>query len=116
ISFMDLAYSLLIVFMLTTPLTYRHLKIQVPQTEKSRGASPRPLHHSVSLDESGSYFVHQLPLTWEELKAHFSAWSQTDPLPVVEIEADARLPYQKVAEVIDLLRQYRLKSVSLKVR
>ncbi len=117
ISFMDLAYSLLIVFMLTTPLAYKQLQIQVPDVQKKRESEAQSkVYNTVSLDAQGRYFVNQIPVYWKELEAYCFTWSKADPMPIIEVEADAALAYQKVAEIIDLLKYYRLKSVSLKVR
>jgi biopolymer transport protein ExbD len=113
---MDLAYSLLIVFMLTTPLVYKELRIQVPNVAQRQASGQNNSYHSVGIDAAGHYFVNQLPVLRGELEAYFFSWSQSETEVVVEIQADADLPYQKVADIVDLLMRHRLKAVSLKVR
>lgn len=115
-SLMDLAYALLIVFMLTTPLMYKHLKIDVPKVEKTKKITQETAMHSIGLDAEGRCFIQAMPVLQSELEAYCYAWSQEETLPTVEVEADGQLAYRRVAEVLDLLKFYRLKQVSLKVR
>ncbi len=109
----DLAFALLIIFMITTPLLEQSIALELPLELQKPQSDATPEFKTISLDQQGNYYwedqqVNERRLT--ELLAELAA--QTDP-PALNLRADARLPYQKVIALIDLIKQQNLSKISL---
>ena len=109
----DLAFALLIIFMITTPLLEQSIALELPLELKKPQDEAPPEFKTISLDGQGDYYwegqkVDERRLT--ELLTDLAM--QADP-PVLNLRADAQLPYQKVITLIDLIKQQNLSKISL---
>lgn len=109
----DLAFALLIIFMITTPLLEQSIALELPLELQKPQDERQPDFRTISLDRQGDYYwegqqVDEQRLT--ELLADLAA--QTDP-PVLNLRADAQLPYQKIITLVDLIKQQNLSKISL---
>ena len=97
---LDLAFVLLIIFVITTPLLEQSINIKLPHG----GAAEKKLNKSDirTVEVSSSYYVldkRRMPLP--QIVAQLAGESQSNPNLVVYIRADKECRYDLVAQVLD---------------
>lgn len=100
----DTALTLLIIFMIATPMMHNSIKINLPEGKaRESGASQEEL--VVSLSENGAIFFNGLPVSAENLvpTVQHAVKSQKIEKPVF-VRADSSVHYGKVIQVVDQLK------------
>lgn len=113
----DMAFALLIIFMITTPLLEQTIPLQLP----SETTNPTPVQRdtifqTISITHEGAYYWSQDEVTFAELAQRIEFLAQNPDPPVIHLRGDFRLQYQKIIEVMDLLKQNKLTRISLDTR
>ncbi|MGC6456664.1 MAG: ExbD/TolR family protein [Coraliomargaritaceae bacterium] len=112
----DLAFALLIIFMITTPLLEQTIEVALP-LESSKDQSPRPDDfQSISIDSKGRYYWGDRLVSSVQLGDLLDTLASDPAPPVLNIRADSILPYQRVIEVVDMIKQRNLSRISLDTR
>ena len=106
----DVMLVLLVIFMITAPLMTTSLKLDLPRTEGAR-PSDSALFLAVAINEQGQLFIGDEPATAEQLLQRAREAAQRDPLTEVQLRADSRVPYGRVAELIGLVQDAGLSRV-----
>jgi biopolymer transport protein TolR len=106
----DVMLVLLVIFMITAPLMTTSLKLDLPKTEGAR-PSDAPLFIAVSVDAQGRLFVGDEAVTPEQLLQRARDAALRDPATEVQLRADSRVPYGRVAELIGLVQEAGLSRV-----
>jgi biopolymer transport protein ExbD/biopolymer transport protein TolR len=106
----DVMLVLLVIFMITAPLMTTSLKLDLPRTEGAR-PSDAPLFIAVAINEQGQMFVGDEAVTAEQLLQRARDAARRDPLTEVQLRADSRVPYGRVAELIGLVQDAGLTRV-----
>jgi len=106
----DVMLVLLVIFMITAPLMTTSLKLDLPKTEGAR-PSDAPLFIAVAINEQGQMFVGDEAVTAEQLLLRARDAARRDPLTEVQLRADSRVPYGRVAELIGLVQDAGLSRV-----
>jgi biopolymer transport protein ExbD len=109
----DVAFVLLIIFMITAPILQGGIEVQLPE------APARPLENSeavvVSVAKDGQVFIEKAPVTMQEFQTVMRTYvgGSDKPRPVM-IKGDTNVQYGKVTEVLGILKEMNLE-VSLAV-
>lgn len=112
----DLAFALLIIFMITAPLLQQTIDIRVP-VESARAQQPEPDEPLLlAIDPQGQFFWGTEPVGDNEMRARLELVAAVDQPPVVQIRADAALAYQRVVDLLDLVKGAGLSRISLETR
>ena len=99
---LDLAYVLLVIFILMTTATVQGLKVNLPKASTSPSLA-KPKTRSVTINNEGRIFLDTVPVSLQELEQRLGqARAQTPDLPVV-IRGDSLTQYQAVMDVLDVL-------------
>jgi biopolymer transport protein TolR len=106
----DVMLVLLVIFIITAPLMTTSLKLDLPKTDGAR-PSDAPLFIAVSINEQGQLFVGDEAVSAEQLLKRAREAAQRDPLTEVQLRADSRVPYGRVAELIGLVQEAGLSRV-----
>ena len=106
----DVMLVLLVIFMITAPLMTTSLKLDLPKTEGAR-PSDAALFLAVAINDQGQLFVGDEAVTAEKLLQRARQAAQRDPLTEVQLRADSRVPYGRVAELIGLVQEAGLSRV-----
>ena len=110
----DLAFVLLIIFMITTPLLEHGLSLDLPEG----GQPDRPLDRNdirtVEVDQSGGYTLDGESLSLEQIEQKLVADHQSNPNILVHVRADHRGTYGAVAAVLNRCEQNGITRVSLR--
>ena len=98
---LDLAFVLLIIFVITTPLLEQSINLKLP-----RGGQPdRHLNKSdirtVEISSTGYYKLERKTVPLPQIIAQLTAEYRTNPNLIVYIRADKDSRYDLVAQVID---------------
>ena len=111
----DLAFCLLIIFMITTPVIEQYNRINLPEQSTSAAQPPPPLDDQfITIDSAGNYFLGKEAISEVGLKARLDEIaSGAGPSPTIHIRGDRSLPYQKVIDVVNLLKERNLTKLSL---
>ncbi|WP_162025457.1 biopolymer transporter ExbD [Lentimonas sp. CC4] len=109
----DLAFALLIIFMVTTPLLEQTIDVNLPVEASKSQPDDREEFQAVSVDKAGDYYWGEDKVSLQELGDLLDTMAMDPAPPVLSIRADANLPYQKVITVIDMIKQRKLSKISL---
>ncbi|MFO1447864.1 MAG: biopolymer transporter ExbD [Opitutaceae bacterium] len=110
----DLAFVLLLIFMIATPLINQEQTIPVNLPVESKRDQTRPDKNNrfvaISIDRQGRFYFDSSPVTFAELSSRLATFSSepVDRQPVIRIRADLSLQWQQVVRVMDELTRYKL--------
>lgn len=110
----DLAFSLLIIFMITTPLLEQTIPLELPTQPGAPAQSQQDLRHeAISIIGPRQYNFKGDALDYPQLDAALRELSrQTNP-PILHIRANRDLSYQEVVTLLDLISRNNLSKISL---
>jgi biopolymer transport protein ExbD len=104
----DVMLVLLVIFMITAPLMTSSLRLDLPQASGA-AASDAPAFVALSIDAQGRLFLAEQPLDPRTERAQVSERvrqaARRDPLAEVQLRADRRVPYGRVAELIGWVQE-----------
>jgi biopolymer transport protein ExbD len=113
---LDLAFVLLIIFMITTPLLENSMNLVIP----SSGATNPPINSSqvqtVSIDRTETIRFNNQVVDLEALSAHLSELKRANPDLAVVIRPDHELPVQKLITLMDALQRAQITKVGIATR
>jgi biopolymer transport protein TolR len=110
-SLVDVAFVLLIIFMITAPIMQGGVDVRLPRVE-ARPLEPKT-GLNVTVDREGRIYVDQAPLSYEEFRATFGALVRTKRPTGVYLHADGRVPYANVVQVLAVIRTSGVGDVGL---
>ena len=113
---LDLAFVLLIIFMIATPLitAEQTIPVNLPSESKSVQTKPDPdtTFQQVLIDQQGAYFFGDKRVTLSELQARLRELGAESKPPVIRIRADLTLQWQQVVTLMDELKKNNLSKIS----
>ncbi len=112
---LDLAFVLLIIFMIATPLitAEQTIPINLPSESKSnQKPDPDVTFQQISIDRKGAYFFGDKSVTLSELQGRLRQLSTEKKPPVIRIRADLTLQWQQVVTLMDELKKSNLSKIS----
>jgi biopolymer transport protein ExbD len=111
----DLAFSLLNIFMITTPVIEQYNRIDLPdQPSDDKQPPPKLDDQFITIDAEGTYHWGQDKVSTTELQARLDLLAQAEgEKPVIHIRGDRSLRYQKIFDVINMLKARNLTKLSL---
>ena len=109
----DLAFALLIIFMIATPLLEQTIPINLPGEVSKPQLDVKNDIQVVSINRQGELYWGSKKVTEAEMTVLLHETSKVDVVPVLRIRADKELPYESVIGLIDLIKQNNLVKISL---
>jgi biopolymer transport protein ExbD len=113
---LDLAFVLLIIFMITTPLLESSMNLVIP----SSGAPNPPVNSSqvqtISIDRSERIKFNNEVVDRETLTARLIELKRTNPDVAVVIRPDRELPVRKLVALMDALQRAEITKVGIATR
>jgi len=111
---LDLAFVLLIIFVITTPLLEQGLDLQLP----AGGKPDRPLERgdiqTVEVSNQGIYLFNGRRMELDQIEGALVGIFQKNPKMVVYVRADEDGPYKLVAGILNRLERNGITRVSLR--
>lgn len=109
---LDLAYVLLIIFIIMTTAAVQGMKVNLPQASQQQSLA-KPQTQAITITSDGRLFLNTVPVTMAELQDRLEAQeAQTPNFPVV-VNGDGQAQYQGIMNVLDLLGKLNLTQVGL---
>ena len=110
---LDLAFVLLIIFMITTPLLENSMSLVIP----SSGAASTPVNASqvqtISIDRNEAISLNNHVVDLDSLSAQLVQLKQANPDVAVVIRPDRDLPVQKLVSLMDALQRAQITKVGI---
>ena len=109
----DLGFTLLIIFMITTQATQEQtIPVNLPAESKSAQQSVDKSAHfvAISIDGKGNTYIDASPrpVGLAELRSRLHVYALESKPPVIRIRGDAHVPYEKIVSVMDELKKANL--------
>ncbi len=104
---LDLAYVLLVVFILMTTATVQGLPISMPKPSNQPSTEKHELK-VIQVAADGTLLLNGVPVSATELESQLVAAQARDPKMSVAIKGDARTQYAQVVAVIDLCARLKV--------
>ena len=99
---LDLAYVLMVIFIIMTTASVQGIKVNLPQASAAPSLA-KPQTKAITITADGTIFLDTFPVSMPELENLLKQYKAANPqLPVI-IKADSGIQYQKVVDVLDLL-------------
>lgn len=109
---MDLAWNLLIVFIIMATATVQGIMVSLPKASNSPTIT-KPKTKAVTLTADGRLYLDTDVVTLAELEDRLRQYRAADPgLPVV-VKGDANIQYQRVIEVLDIMKRLQITELGL---
>ena len=108
----DVMLVLLIIFMITAPLMTHKIQVKLPEAnldEKTKVAKIPPI--TVAIQENGSLFWNDEPITRDLLESRLSIEAQKTPQPQVNVRGDQTTKYRIVSEVVKIAQAQGMRKV-----
>ena len=110
---LDLAFVLLIIFMITTPLLENSMNLVIP----SSGATTPPITSSqvqtISIDRTDTIRFNNQIVDLETLTAQLGELKEKNPDVAIVIRPDRELPVQKLIAMMDALQRVGITKVGI---
>ena len=110
---LDLAFVLLVIFIITTPQLSNDLEMNLPSAKKNNTPSPPPKVNRILVDAAGKITFNDKPIELPGLKQSLVALKTADPDTSVVVRGSAEVDYQRVIGVLDVLQQADITKVGL---
>jgi biopolymer transport protein ExbD len=111
---LDLAFVLLVIFIITTAPTTNDIDINLPS------AGPQPPQNqskqdinNVTVDSAGNVFFNAEPITLKKLEDTIISFRKNNPDLSVVVRGDENVNYQKVVQVLDILTKANVTKIGL---
>jgi biopolymer transport protein ExbD len=109
---LDLAYVLLVIFIIMTTASVQGIKVDLPKASAVVSLS-KPQTQVITIANNGNIYLNAYPVTLGDLENRLRTQKAlTAEFPIV-LKGDAAVQYQKVMDVLDLLRRLELSQVGL---
>ncbi len=113
---LDLAFVLLIIFVIATPLLEQGMKLDLPEGGATDAAIERDDVRTVEVSRGGQYLLDRKPMTLVQLEAALIVAHQKNPETIVYIRADQLGLNKDLYAVIDACQRNGLTKFSLRTR
>ncbi|MFM1770029.1 MAG: hypothetical protein RJA22_2558 [Verrucomicrobiota bacterium] len=112
---LDLAFVLLIIFVITTPLLEQGMKLKLPEGGQvdTKKLDPKNVR-TIEVDAAGRYMMSKRPMSLDQLVRLLVSEHRSNPRLLVYIRADESGPYKHVAAVLNRLEAAGISQVSLR--
>lgn len=109
---LDLAYVLLVIFIIMTTASVQGLKINLPKPSNKPSLEKKEIR-IVQILANGTLMLNGAGLTMPELEQRLAAARARDPETPVVIKGDPEANYEKVVDIIDLAGRLNIANVGL---
>jgi biopolymer transport protein ExbD len=109
---LDLAYVLLLIFIIMTTATVQGIKVNLPKAS-AQPSLAQSKTKAITITADGTLYLDTFPVTMPELENLLRQYKASTPdLPVI-IKADSTIAYQRVVDVLDLVGRLEISQLGL---
>jgi biopolymer transport protein TolR len=115
INLVDVMLCVLVAFILAAPIMEQGIDVRLPVTKRSKMQAPED-SLTVSISPPSKYYLNDMRVTLDELKARLQSVAATNPQTTVILRADEGLNYGVVIQVLDGIRNSGLNRIGVATR
>jgi biopolymer transport protein ExbD len=109
---LDLAYVLLVTFIILTTASVQGVKVRSPTTQAANNLA-KPQTRAITITADGALYLDAYPVTVDQLQSTLGQYKAANPnLPVV-LKGDAAAQYDKVMEVLNVVKKLDITEIGL---
>jgi len=109
---LDLSYVLLVIFIIMTTASVQGIKVNLPKASAAPSLA-KPQTKAITIREDGQVFLDTYPVTMRELEDRLRQLKAVNPSFPVVIKGDAKVQYEKVVDVLDLMGRLDITQLGL---
>lgn len=109
---LDLAWVLLVIFILTTTALVQSIEVKLPETAESKNEVPTEVV-TVSVDRLGKVFMNDEPIDEAQLEEKLRLFKLANPALPVILRADRTLVYDRVVRVLDSIKRVPIENLAI---
>jgi biopolymer transport protein ExbD/biopolymer transport protein TolR len=114
---LDLAFVLLIIFIITTPLLEKSIRLNLPDGGRTEPEKPNKNDiRTVEISPTGQYRLRGQVMSLGQIENELVQSFRANPNTVVFIRADQDGPYKHVAAIIDMCERRGINRLSLRTQ
>jgi len=110
---LDLAFVLLVIFMITTPLMDNSVDLVVPSSEAAATAVDPSAVQTIAINRDELMKLNGEPIGLEELEGELVALKAVRGEMAVVIRSHNELPVQKLVDVMDVVQRAKISKVGV---
>jgi biopolymer transport protein ExbD len=110
---LDLAFVLLIIFMITTPLLENSMNLVIPSSGEKNPRIDSSQVQTISIDRTETIKLNNRMVDRETLTAQLIEMKRSNPDLAVVIRPDRELPVQKLISLMDALQRVQISKVGI---
>lgn len=110
---LDLAFVLLIIFMITTPLMENSVDLVIPSSEAAQQAIDPSAVQTVAINRDGLLEFNDVAMDLATLSSQLQAMKEANAEIAVVIRSHKELPVQKLIDVMDAVQQAKISKVGV---
>jgi biopolymer transport protein ExbD len=109
---LDLAYVLLVIFIIMTTATVQGMKVNLPKASAAPSLASQTTK-AITVTNEGRLFLDTIPVSLPELEQRLVQQKALTPEFPVVLRGDSQTQYQNVMDVLDLLGRLGITQVGL---
>ncbi len=111
---LDLAFVLLVIFIITTAPTTNDIDINLPSAAQQppQNQSKQDINN-VTVDSAGNVYFNAEPITLKKLEDTIISFRKNNPDLSVVVRGDENVNYKKVVQVLDILTKANVTKIGL---
>ena len=110
---LDLAFVLLIIFMITTPLLENSVNLIIPSSSASNAPIKTGQVQTISIDRLETIKINDKTVASADLVARLAELKRASPEVAIVIRPDRDLPVQKLIALMDALQRAQINKVGI---
>jgi len=110
---LDLAFVLLIIFMITTPLLENSMNLIIPSSRAANAPISRAQVQTISIDHDETIRMNNEIVDADSLAARLLDLKSANPDVAIVIRPDRELPVQKLVTLMDSLQRAQIAKVGI---
>ena len=109
---LDLAYVLLVVFIIMTTASVQGIKVEAPVTETVVSLA-KPQTRAITIPAAGDVFLDAYPVDLAMLETRLAQHKSANPALPVVLKGDAAAHFEKVSAVLEICKRLDITEVGL---
>ena len=109
---LDLAYVLLVVFILMTTAAVQGISVNLPKASDTPSLS-KPQTKAITITADGTIYLDTYPVSMDQLESTLQQYKAVNPALPVVIKGDASVQYVNIVNVLALLGKLDITQIGL---
>ena len=109
---LDLAYVLLIIFIIMTTASVQGVRVEPPRTVTAQTLA-KPQTRAITVTRDGNVFLDAYPVDMQQLEVRLAQYKVANPALPVVLKGDAEAQYDKVMQVLEICKRLDIVEIGL---